>query len=145
MLKKQTKDNSYLSYMNKTKVIEVEETKSPVAVFYCADASNLSQSTMLGSVKAANNIGYDKMSLLCLASISAGFPNITNGIVAIDGCPMGCGKRTLNKAGFEIDRYIIVSKELGLSKNLDLNSSTDLKKISIAVEEVVLEVYEKIL
>jgi uncharacterized metal-binding protein len=82
MLKKQTKDNSYLSYMNKTKVIEVEETKSPVAVFYCADASNLSQSTMLGSVKAANNIGYDKMSLLCLASISAGFPNITNGIVS---------------------------------------------------------------
>jgi len=149
VVKKQA-ENWYLPYMDKkTKGIEVEERKSPVAVFYCAGASNVGQSTMLGSVKAANNVGYDKASLLCLASISAGLPNITNGaknakgIVAIDGCPMSCAKTTLKKAGFETDKHIIVSKDLGVSKNFDLNSSTDLEKISAAVESAVLEVYEK--
>ena len=147
---KKPKENWYLPYMDKkTKGIEVEERKSPVAVFYCAGASNVGQSTMLGSVKAANNVGYDKASLLCLASISAGLPNITNGaknakgIVAIDGCPMSCAKTTLKKAGFETDRHIIVSKDLRVSKNFDLNSSTDLEKISKEVENAVLEVYEK--
>lgn len=144
------KDNWYLPYMDKkTKGIQVEERKSPVAVFYCAGASNVGQSTILGSVKAANNVGYDKASLLCLASISAGLPNITNGaknakgIVAIDGCPMSCAKTTLKKAGFETDKHIIVSKDLEIPKNFDLNSSTDLEKISDAVEKAVLEVYEK--
>ena len=147
---KKPNENWYLPYMDKkTKGIEVEERKSPVAVFYCAGASNVGQSTMLASVKAANNVGYDKASLLCLASISAGLANITNGaknakgIVAIDGCPMSCAKTTLKKAGFETDKHIIVSKDLEVSKNFDLNSSTDLEKISDAVEKAVLEVYEK--
>lgn len=147
---KKIKENWYLPYMDKkTKGIEVEEKESPVAVFYCAGASNVGQSTMLSSVKAANNVGYDKASLLCLASISAGLANITNGaknakgIVAIDGCPMSCAKTTLKKFGFETDKHIIVSKDLEVSKNFDLSSVVDLEKITDAVEKAVLEVYEK--
>lgn len=147
---KKPKDNWYLPYMDKkTKGIEVEEKKSPVAVFYCAGASNVGQSTMLSSVKAANEVGYDKAALLCLASISAGLANITNGaknakgIVAIDGCPMSCAKRTLEKAGFNPDEHIIISKDLNVPKNFDLNSSTDLELIKDAVVEKINKVYEK--
>ena len=144
------KDNWYLPYMDKkTKGIEVEEKKSPVAVFYCAGASNVGQSTMLSSVKAANETGYDKAALLCLASISAGLANITNaakkakGIVAVDGCPMSCSKNTLEKAGFQLDEHLIVSKDLSVSKNFDLNSPTDLETIKDAVIEKINRVYEK--
>ncbi len=144
------KDNWYLPYMDKkTKGMEVEEKKSPVAVFYCAGASNVGQSTMLSSVKAANEVGYDKAALLCLASISAGLANITNaaksakGIVAVDGCPMSCSKKTLEKAGFILDQHIIVSKDLSISKNFDLNSSTDLETIKEAVVEKIYKVYDK--
>ena len=71
--KEKVKDNWYLPYMDKkTKGIEVEEKEPPVAVFYCAGASNVGQSTMLASVSAASKIGFDKAALLCLASISAG-------------------------------------------------------------------------
>jgi uncharacterized metal-binding protein len=147
--KKET-ENWYLPYMDKkTKGIEVEERESPVAVFYCAGASNVGQSTMLSCVKAANEVGYEKASLLCLASISAGLANITNaaksakGIVAVDGCPMNCSLKTLNKSGFEVDKHIIVSKDLQISKNFDLNSQTDIKKISDAVEKDIMEVYNK--
>jgi|GEM_PF-1062154 uncharacterized metal-binding protein len=144
------KDNWYLPYMDKkTKGIEVEEKKSPVAVFYCAGASNVGQATMLSSVKAANEVGYDKAALLCLASISAGLANITNGaknakgIVAVDGCPMSCAKRTLEKAGFNPDEHIIISKDLNVPKNFDLNSSTDLQMIKDAVAEKINKVYDK--
>ena len=145
---KKEKENWYLPYMDKkTKGIEVEERESPVAVFYCAGASNVGQSTMLGCVRAANEVGYEKASLLCLASISAGLANITNaaksakGIVAVDGCPMNCSLKTLNKAGFEVNKHIIVSKDLQISKNFDLNSQTDIGKISDAVEKDIMEVY----
>jgi len=133
----------------KTKGIEVEEKKSPVAVFYCAGASNVGQATMLSSVKAADEVGYDKAALLCLASISAGLANITNGakqakgIVAVDGCPMSCAKMTLKKAGFSTDEHIIVSKDLNISKNFDLSSQTDLEAIKNAVEEKIKKVYDK--
>ena len=147
--KKET-ENWYLPYMDKkTKGIEVDERESPVAVFYCAGASNVGQSTMLSCVKAANEVGYEKASLLCLASISAGLANITNaaksakGIVAVDGCPMSCALKTLNKAGFEVDKHLIVSKDLQITKNFDLNSQTDIEKISDAVEKDIMEVYNK--
>lgn len=144
------KDNWYLPYMDKkTKGLEVEEKKSPVAVFYCAGASNVGQSTMLSSVKAANEVGYDRAALLCLASISAGLANITNGaknakgIIAVDGCPMSCAKKTLEKAGFNLDEHIIISKDLSISKNFDLNAATDLEKIKDAVVEKINIVYDK--
>ena len=148
-VKKET-ENWYLPYMDKkTKGIEVEEKQSPVVVFYCAGASNTGQSTMLASVKAANQVGYEKASLLCLASISAELANITNaaknakGIVAVDGCPMSCSKKTLEKAGFVLDEHIVVTKDLKISKNFDLNSSIDLNVIKDAVIEKIGQVYEK--
>lgn len=143
------KENWYLPYMDKkTKGIEVEERKSPVAVFYCAGASNVGQSTMLASVASANDLGYEKASLLCLASISAGLANITNaaknakGIVSVDGCPMKCSLKTLQKAGFEVDKEIVVSKDLNIPKNFNLNSQTDLNLISDAIKAAVIETYE---
>lgn len=44
--KEKVMENWYLPYMDqKTKGIEVEEKPSPVAVFYCAGAFNVGQST----------------------------------------------------------------------------------------------------
>jgi uncharacterized metal-binding protein len=147
---KKEKENWYLPYMDKkTKGIEVEVRKSPVAVFYCAGASNVGQATVVGSVRAADELGYEKAALLCLASISAGLANITKaareakGIVAIDGCPMHCALKTLNKADFEVDKHLTLSKDLEIPKNFNLNSATDAAKIAKAVERKILEVYNK--
>ncbi|MHB8828641.1 MAG: putative zinc-binding protein [Syntrophales bacterium] len=147
---KKEKENWYLPYMDKkTKGIEVAARKSPVAVFYCAGASNVGQATMAGSVSAANELGYEKAALLCLASISAGLANITKaareakGIIAIDGCPMHCALKTLKKADFEVDKHLILSKDLGITKNFDLNSATDAAKIAKAIEFEIMEVYRK--
>ena len=150
MAEKKEKENWYLPYMDKkTKGIEVEERKSPVAVFYCAGASNVGQATVAGSVRAADELGYEKAALLCLASISAGLANITKaareakGIVTIDGCPMHCALKTLNKADFEVDKHLTLSKDLEIPKNFNLNSATDAAKIAKAIEREIMEVYNK--
>lgn len=147
--KPKEKENWYLPYMDKkTKGMEVEERESPVAIFYCAGASNVGQSTMLGSVKAAGKVGYEKASLLCLASIPAGLQNIHNGaknakgIVAVDGCPMSCAKRTLNKYEFEVDEHIIVNKDLQVTKNFNLNSPADIDRVADLVVERVNNIYK---
>ena len=146
--KEQVKENWYLPYMDKkTTGIEVEEKPSPVAVFYCAGASNVGQASMLASVKAANKVGYDKAALLCLASISAGLKNIHNGaknakgIVSVDGCPMQCALKTLNKADFIPQKSIVITRDLEVKKNFNLNSSEDLDRIADYITDGISEVY----
>ena len=139
--------NWYLPYMNAiTEGKEVEEKKSPVALFYCAGASNVGQSTVTGCVETANILGYNRAALLCLASISAGLKNMFNGaknargIVAVDGCPMSCAKKTLEKAELKIDRHIIVSKDLDVPKNFRLSDSGAIKQVTNAVVQAVLSI-----
>ncbi len=141
-------ENWYLPYMDqKTKGLEVEEKPSPVAVFYCAGASNVGQSTMLASVKAANEVGYDKAALLCLASISAGLKNIHNGaknakcIVSVDGCPMQCALKTLKKDNFEPQKSYVLTRDFEIKKNFDLNSGEDIEKIAKGIAKGITEVY----
>jgi len=139
--------NWYLPYMNAiTEGKEVEEKKSPVALFYCAGASNVGQSTVTGCVETASILGYNRVALLCLASISAGLKNMMNGaqnargIVAVDGCPMSCAKKTLEKAELKVDKHIIVSKDLNVPKNFRLSDAGAIKEVTNAVVQAVLSV-----
>jgi uncharacterized metal-binding protein len=51
-------------------------------------------------------------------------------IVAIDGCPVACAKKTLEHAGFNIDEYVQVT-EIGIEKNHDLDPmSPDVDKVT---------------
>jgi uncharacterized metal-binding protein len=142
------KENWYLPYMDqKTKGIEIEERQSPVAIFYCAGASNVGQVTMLASVDAANKAGYDKAALLCLASISAGLKNIhgaareAKAIITVDGCPMQCARHTMEKAEFNVDKSFVVTRDFEVKKNFNLNSQQDLEKISTGIVNEVLRMH----
>ncbi|WP_083642302.1 putative zinc-binding protein [Desulfosporosinus metallidurans] len=139
--------NWYLPYMNAiTEGKEVEEKKSPVALFYCAGASNVGQSTVTGCVETAGILGYNRVALLCLASISAGLKNMFNGaknargIVAVDGCPMSCAKRTLEKAELKVDQHLIVSKDLDVPKNFRISDAGAIKQVTNALVQAVLSI-----
>jgi len=55
-------------------------------------------------------------------------------LVAIDGCPVACAKKTLEHAGFNIDEYVQVT-DLGIEKNHDLNPLTpDVDKVAQYLE-----------
>lgn len=133
-------ENWYLPYMDqKVKGIKVVERPAPVAVFYCAGASNVGQSTVLGSNEAARRLGYDRAALLCLASISAGLKNVSRaaaearGIVAVDGCPMQCARRTLEKAGFQVNESLVVTRDCNVPKSFILEDAAAITNVAEAI------------
>ncbi len=94
-----------------------------ILIFSCAGSSNVGQIANQAAVRLAQE-GIGRY--FCLAGIGghvSGMIESTKAgkmLIAIDGCPVGCGKKTLEHAGFNIDEYVQVT-ELGFEKNHDLN------------------------
>jgi len=112
-----------------------EETKcacgsANVAIFPCVGAANVGQlSNRIAIELEKQGIG----NLMCTAGIGARAPGLmksaeaSDRIIAIDGCPVNCASKTLELAGFRVDRQIVIS-ELGIKKSKD----RDLKDQEIA-------------
>jgi uncharacterized metal-binding protein len=102
----------------------LEETKcacgsANVAIFPCVGAANVGQlSNKIAIELEKQGIG----NLMCTAGIGARAPGLmksaeaSDRIIAIDGCPVNCASKTLELAGFKVDRQIIIS-ELGIKKS----------------------------
>ena len=94
-----------------------------IIIFSCAGSSNVGQIANQTAIKLAQN-GMGKY--FCLAGIGghvSGMIESTKAgkmLIAIDGCPVACAKKTLGHAGFNIDEYVQVT-DLGIEKNHDLN------------------------
>ncbi|MCQ1534432.1 zinc-binding protein [Methanosarcina sp. KYL-1] len=120
----------------------VEETKcscgsANVAIFPCVGAANVGQlSNKIAIELEKQGIG----NLMCTAGIGARAPGLmksaeaSDRILTIDGCPVNCATKTMELAGFKVDRQIVIS-ELGVKKTKDRNPS----------DEEVAEVLEKVM
>ena len=104
-----------------------------ILIFPCSGGSNVGQVANQAGVKLTQG-GIGRF--FCLAGIGghvSGMIESTKAgkvIVAIDGCPAACAKKTLEHAGFNIDEYVQVT-ELGIEKNHDLNPiSPDIDKVT---------------
>jgi uncharacterized metal-binding protein len=105
---------------------------SEILVFPCSGGSNVGQIANQAGVKLTQD-GMGRF--FCLAGIGghvSGMIESTKAgkvIVAIDGCPVACAKKTLEHAGFNIDEYAQVM-ELGIEKNHDLDPDpSDINKV----------------
>lgn len=119
-----------------------EETKcscgsANVALFPCAGAANVGQlSNKIAIALEEQGIG----NLMCTVGIGARAPGLmksaeaSDRIITIDGCPVNCATKTMELAGFKVDRQIIIS-ELGVKKTKDRNPK----------DEEVAEVLEKVM
>jgi uncharacterized metal-binding protein len=104
-----------------------------ILIFPCSGGSNVGQIANEAGVKLTQT-GMGKF--FCLAGIGghvSGMIESTKAgkmLVAIDGCPVACAKKTLEHAGFNIDEYVQVT-ELGIEKdhNFNLNPS-DVGKVT---------------
>lgn len=106
---------------------------SEILIFPCSGGSNVGQIANQAGVKLTQE-GFGN--LFCLAGIGghvSGMIESTKAgkvIVAIDGCPVACAKKTLEHAGFNIDEYVQVM-ELGIEKNHDFNLNlSEVKKVT---------------
>jgi len=121
----------------------VEDTKcacgsANVAIFPCAGAANVGQLSNKIAVK------LDKQGLgnmMCTVGIGARASGLMKSaeaserIITINGCPVNCATKTMELAGFKVDRTIVIS-ELGIKKTKD----KDLKDEEVA--EVLTKVME---
>jgi uncharacterized metal-binding protein len=104
-----------------------------ILIFPCSGGSNVGQIANQSGVKLTQD-GMGKF--FCLAGIGghvSGMIESTKAgkvIVAIDGCPVACAKKTLEHAGFNIDEYVEITN-MGIEKNHDLNPRTsDVNKVT---------------
>ena len=109
---------------------------SVVGIFPCSGGSNVGQLANQAAIEMTKN---GKGNMMCTVGIGgriAGLMKSAEGadeVVAIDGCPLNCAKKTLENAGIYVNEHVIIT-ELGIKKDKDL----DLKP------EQVNEVLEKI-
>ena len=103
-----------------------------ILIFSCAGSSNVGQIANQAAVRLAQE-GVGRY--FCLAGIGghvSGMIESTKAgkmLIAIDGCPVGCAKKTLEHTGFNIDEYVQVT-ELGIEKNHEFNvASSDVQKV----------------
>jgi uncharacterized metal-binding protein len=106
-----------------------------IAIFSCVGSSNVGQlSNKIAIELEKRGLG----NLMCTSGIGGRVSGImksaeaSDKIIVIDGCPLNCGRNTLELAGFKVDNHIIIS-EFGIKKNKD----KDLKEneISKALEK----------
>lgn len=68
--------------------------------------------------------GTGKMA--CLAAVAAGMPGPITGanqakyVLAVDGCPVKCARKTLEKTGIKVTHHVLIT-DLGLKKVDDLS------------------------
>ena len=106
---------------------------SEILIFPCSGGSNVGQVANGAGVKLTQS---GMGNFFCLAGIGghvSGMIESTKAgkvIVAIDGCPVACAKKTLEHAGFNIDEYVQVT-ELGIEKNHNFNLIfSDVEKVT---------------
>jgi len=106
---------------------------SEILIFPCSGGSNVGQIANQAGVKLTQE-GMGRF--FCLAGIGghvSGMIESTKAgkmLVAIDGCPVACAKKTLEHAGFKIDEYIQVT-DLEIEKIHNLNPLTpDVEKVT---------------
>ena len=104
-----------------------------ILIFPCSGGSNVGQIANEAGVKLTQD-GMGKF--FCLAGIGghvSGMIESTKAgkmLVAIDGCPVACAKKTLDHAGFNIDEYVQVT-DLGIEKNPNLDPNpSDVGKVT---------------
>lgn len=103
-----------------------------ILIFPCSGASNVGQIAN----QAAVELTKDKVGkMYCLAGIGGHLESFIESargakrIVAIDGCPQYCARKTLEHAGLSITDYVVVTEQ-GIKKSHDFDLSPgDVRKI----------------
>jgi len=103
-------------------------TESKIMILACSGGSNVGQLTNQAAVELTKE-GWGRM--FCLAGIGAHLSGFVQSVkdnpvvIVLDGCEIGCAKALLKHLNIPVKNYIIVTKELGITKNKDFDLKTE--------------------
>ncbi len=84
--------------------------------------SNTGITAALASMEVVKELGLKKVAIGCLAGLPTGVDPVFGKtkaaikVITVDGCPFQCAKKTLEEAGFEITKSIVLVRDIGMSK-----------------------------
>jgi len=109
-----------------------------ILIFPCSGGSNVGQLAN-DAAKKLTIQSFGKM--YCLAGLGGHVSGLIEStkaakrIIAIDGCPVHCAKKTVEHAGFKPDVHVVVT-DLGIQKRLDFKIENDeIKKVTDEVSK----------
>jgi uncharacterized metal-binding protein len=112
-----------------------------ILIFSCAGSSNVGQIANQAAIKLAE-AGVGRY--FCLAGIGghvSGMIESTKAgkmLIAIDGCPVSCAKKTLEHAGFQIQEHVQTTDFLGIDKKHQFNlDAADVRRVSDHITSLV--------
>jgi len=108
------------------------------AIFTCSGAADTGAISDQAARKLTND-GVGKM--VCLAGIGGRINGImastesAEKILVIDGCPLGCAKKTLEQAGFNVFDYLKVT-DFGMEKGKSPVNEERIKRVVDKAKEI---------
>ena len=92
-------------------------------VFSCfGGLSNTGITSALASLEAVKELGLEKAAIGCLPSLPLGVKpalgktRVSKKVITVDGCPFECARKTVEAAGFNITKSIVLARDIGMKK-----------------------------
>ena len=113
-----------------TKWVAGENTHENIIYACFGGASNTGITTALASMEAVKELGLKKVAIGCLGGIPTDVPPVhgktkaARKIITVDGCPMECSRKILEKAGYKVKSVMLVRYVPMKKKSLSDDIST---------------------
>ncbi|MEM3726333.1 MAG: putative zinc-binding protein [Candidatus Bathyarchaeia archaeon] len=84
--------------------------------------SNTGITSALACLEVVKELGLEKVAIGCLPSVPLGVKPVlgkakaAKKIITVDGCPFECARKTIEAAGFKIDKSIVLARDIGMKK-----------------------------
>jgi uncharacterized metal-binding protein len=92
-------------------------------IFSCfGGLSNTGITSALACLEVVKELGLEKVAIGCLPSVPLGVKPVlgkskaAKKIITVDGCPFECARKTIEAAGFKIDKSIVLVRDIGMKK-----------------------------
>ena len=111
------------------------------ALFVCFGClSNVGTLTGLAGLEAVKQAGPGKAGIFCLGGLATEAQMVLDKtraakrIITVDGCPLNCARKIVERAGFTLDRVINLVQDCGLKKGPPLEYGDE--DLQVAVDAI---------
>lgn len=84
--------------------------------------SNTGITSALACLEVVKELGLERVGIGCLPSIPLGIKpplgktKAAKKVITVDGCPFECARKTVEAAGFNITKGIVLARDIGMEK-----------------------------
>jgi len=111
-----------------------------LGILPCQGACNVGNMTSKVALKYVDN---ERINMVCALGLPLGIENIikmakiNDKFIALNGCPIKCASKTLDKIGITGYEEIVLTSDFGIEKNKNFKDESNMDKVEQKVEEII--------